>query len=91
MKVLVTGVNGQLGHDVVKELVSHDHTAICSDSSPEYRGAVDLREIATEYVQLDITDQEAVWHVVTEIRPDAVIHCAACEKFVSFIDCGYAD
>lgn len=31
MKVLVTGVNGQLGHDVVNELTKRHHTAISTD------------------------------------------------------------
>ena len=29
------------------------------------------------YVALDITDKEAVEKVITEVNPDAVIHCAA--------------
>ena len=31
MKVLVTGVKGQLGHDVVNELVKRGHTAVGTD------------------------------------------------------------
>ncbi len=32
---------------------------------------------AAPYVSLDITDKDAVNRVLTEIRPDAVVHCAA--------------
>lgn len=60
MRVLVTGVNGQLGYDVVNELKSRKHEAI----------GVDVAE-------MDVTDKNAVNRVIGEVRPDAVIHCAA--------------
>lgn len=60
MKVLVTGVKGQLGYDVVKELTKRNHEAI----------GVDIEE-------MDITDFSAVEKVLTAVKPDAVIHCAA--------------
>ncbi len=72
MKVLVTGVCGQLGHDVVAELVSRGHSAVGSDLAAKYDGA-----LTTPYISLDITDKEAVNRVVAEVKPDAVIHCAA--------------
>ncbi len=65
MKVFVTGVGGQLGHDVVNALRARGHEAIGSDIMP---GA---------QVPLDITDEDAVRSTLTELRPDAVIHCAA--------------
>ena len=70
MKTLVTGVNGQLGHDVINELTSRGYEAIGSD-------VVDMVASGVPYVALDITDAKAVEHVITEIRPDAVVHCAA--------------
>jgi len=69
MKILVTGVAGQLGHDVMNELAARGHTGIGSDIAPG--------SSFVPYVQLDITDAEAVLRTVLEIRPDAVIHCAA--------------
>lgn len=60
MKVLVTGVKGQLGYDVVKELTKRNHEAV----------GVDIEE-------MDITDFSAVEKVLTAVKPDAVIHCAA--------------
>ena len=119
MKIFVTGVNGQLGHDVVKELISRGHIAIGSGSSPEYTGADDMKLFVTgvngqlghdvmnelnkrghegvgsdiapayagiadesavtvmPYIGLDITDKEAVEKIISEIKPDAVVHCAA--------------
>ena len=70
MKVFVTGVGGQLGHDVINELTSRGYEAIGSD-------VVDMVASGVPYVALDITDAKAVEHVITEIRPDAVVHCAA--------------
>ena len=72
MKVFVTGVCGQLGHDVVNELVKRGHSAVGSDLAKEYCGA-----LTTPYVSLDITDKNAVEKIVSETKPDAIIHCAA--------------
>lgn len=78
MKIFVTGVGGQLGHDVVNELVSRGHIAVGSDIAPEYAGIADGSAVTkAEYRQLDITDAAAVEKVLTEVKPDAVIHCAA--------------
>ena len=78
MKVFVTGVCGQLGHDCMNELLSRGHEAIGSDIQPAYAGVDDGTEVTTApYIQLDITDQKAVWETITGIKPDAVIHCAA--------------
>jgi dTDP-4-dehydrorhamnose reductase len=60
MKVLVTGVKGQLGHDVVTELERRGHEAV----------GVDIEE-------MDITDKASVDKVISSVRPDAVVHCAA--------------
>ena len=78
MKIFVTGVGGQLGHDVVNELVSRGHQAVGSDIAPQYSGIQDGTAVcAAPYWQLDITDGAAVEAVLTQVAPDAVIHCAA--------------
>ena len=78
MRVLVTGVGGQLGHDVVNELVRRNHKGIGSDIQEEYSGVKDGTQVTSaHYVQLDITDRDAVEKVVAELKPDAIIHCAA--------------
>ena len=64
MKVLVTGANGQLGHDVVNELRKRKHEVIGTDIT----GGVDYL--------LDISDPRIVV-AVKKINPDAIIHCAA--------------
>ncbi|MHC1785549.1 MAG: dTDP-4-dehydrorhamnose reductase [Christensenellales bacterium] len=78
MKVFVTGVAGQLGHDVMNELAKRGHEGIGSDIAPAYSGAQDgTAVVSMPYVQMDITDAYAVNRVLEEIRPDAVVHCAA--------------
>lgn len=81
MRVFVTGVAGQLGHDCVNELVKRGHEAVGSDVvhiAAPYSGANEPTPIARmDYVQLDITDQAAVTTTIEEIKPDAIIHCAA--------------
>lgn len=78
MKFFVTGVNGQLGHDVMNELNKRGHEGVGSDIAESYAGVADGSAVtAMPYVGLDITDKEAVEKIITEIKPDAVIHCAA--------------
>lgn len=78
MKVLVTGVNGQLGHDVMNELNKRGHEGIGSDLKPVYSGMADGSAVTKmPYISMDITDREKAKKVIDEIHPDAVIHCAA--------------
>ncbi len=78
MKVLVTGVAGQLGHDVVNELCSRGIEAVGSDLAPQYAGIADGSAVTTApYVPMDITDKASVEAVFAQVQPDAVIHCAA--------------
>ena len=78
MKVFVTGVCGQLGHDVVNELARRGYQSVGSDIQTVYTGVADGSAATTvPYVQLDITDKGAVSKVIAEIQPDAIVHCAA--------------
>ena len=78
MRVFVTGVGGQLGHDVMNELDKRGYVGIGSDITPQYSGVADGSAVTTmPYVQLDITDATAVEQVLSEVNPDVVIHCAA--------------
>ena len=69
MRVFVTGVGGQLGYDMMRELRRRGHEGVGSDLAPDCGGDM-------PYVRLDITDREAVERAICEIRPDAVVHCA---------------
>lgn len=78
MKFFVTGVNRQLGHDVMNELYKRGHEGVGSDIAVSYAGVADGSPVTTmPYVGLDITDKDAVMKATTEVKPDAVIHCAA--------------
>ena len=78
MKVFVTGVGGQLGHDVMNELHKRGYEGVGSDIAPQYSGAEDGSAVTSmPYVQLDITDAAAVEAVITGVAPDVVVHCAA--------------
>lgn len=78
MKFFVTGVNGQLGHDVMNNLISRGHVGVGSDIALSYNGVMDNSAVTTaEYISLDITDKGAVIKTITAVKPDAVIHCAA--------------
>ena len=78
MKIFVTGVAGQLGHDVMNELAKRGYEGIGSDIAPEYTGIQDGSAVTKmPYVSLDITNKNAVEQTLEQIRPDVVIHCAA--------------
>lgn len=78
MKAFVTGVGGQLGHDIMNELARRGYEAVGSDIAPEYSGVDDGSPVCSmPYVQLDITDREAVLKTISEAAPDLIIHCAA--------------
>ncbi len=78
MKVFVTGVCGQLGHDCMNELIARGYEAVGSDIQNAYAGVEDGTAVTTApYIQLDITDQDSVSNTISELKPDAIIHCAA--------------
>lgn len=70
MKAFVTGVGGQLGYDVVNELKKRGYESVGSD-------ILDETAAECEYIKLDITDAKAVESVISQIKPDVVVHCAA--------------
>ena len=78
MKVFVTGVNGQLGHDVMNSLYYAEIDAIGSDIKESYSGVQDGSPACTmPYIGLDLTDEEKTRKVIAEEEIDAIIHCAA--------------
>ena len=72
MKALVTGANGQLGYDVIRELKRRGHEAVGCDLA-QAAEALDAMHV----LPLDITDASAVDALIRREAPDAVIHCAA--------------
>lgn len=78
MKAFVTGVAGQLGHDVMNELASRGYVGVGTDLAESYSRIQDGTYVTTaEYVSLDITNSEAVMDTIKSVKPDVVVHCAA--------------
>lgn len=78
MKVLVTGIAGQLGHDVMNELHKRGYEGVGSDIAPKYSGADDGTAVTKmDYIQMDITNSEEVTEAIKKVNPDVVVHCAA--------------
>ena len=78
MKVFVTGIGGQLGHDCVNDAISRGHDCVGADIAESYSGVADGSAVTTApYIQLDITDKNAVLNVIGDLKPDVIIHCAA--------------
>lgn len=78
MKVFVTGVAGQLGHDVMNELAKRGYEGIGSDIAPTYSGIQDSSAVTrAPYRSMDITNSEAVESTLSDVKPDVVVHCAA--------------
>ena len=78
MRLFVTGVNGQLGYDVMNEIHKRGYDGIGSGRTASYNGIQDgTPVIEMPYIPLDITDEQAVMPVLKKVKPDVVIHCAA--------------
>ncbi len=78
MKVLVTGVGGQLGHDVMNELAKRGYEGVGSDIAPAYSGVADGSAVTTmPYVPMNITNAAAVAETIKSVNPDVIVHCAA--------------
>ena len=61
MKILVTGVKGQLGYDVTKELANRNYESVIG---------IDIQD-------LDLTKEVLVKEFVKKLKPDIIIHNAA--------------
>ena len=69
MRVLVTGVNGQLGYDVINELKKRNIDYIGTDIAADSK--------IHPYFSLDITDENMVRKSIIDNAPDVIVHCAA--------------
>ena len=76
MTIFVTGVGGQLGHDVMNELHKRGYRGIGSDIASQYSGIADGSAVTTmPYMAMDITDADMVRQVLTQANPDVVVLC----------------
>ena len=69
MKILVTGVTGQLGYDVAREAERRGHEVIGVGRSAD--------AYCRNYIKCDITNESEIFDVIAVVKPDAIIHCAA--------------
>lgn len=60
-KIIITGCNGQLGHAMNRY----------------YEGSTEYECVNTDVGELDITDVDAVMKFVREVKPYAIVNCAA--------------
>ena len=78
MRFFVTGVGGQLRHNMKNALAMRGHEGVGSDIAAQYSGIQDGSAVCSApYISLDITDSAAVEAVITQVQPDVVVHCAA--------------
>lgn len=70
MKILVTGVNGQLGYDVVRCLKTNKKFEIIGTD------IADTTSCECKYIPLDLTNSENVRSVIKKEMPNAIVHCA---------------
>ena len=64
MNILVTGANGQLGHEMQRVALGSNHHYIFTD-------------VADGYEQLDITNLDAIRAMVKERSVSVIVNCAA--------------
>jgi nucleoside-diphosphate-sugar epimerase len=91
MRVLVAGASGAIGVRLVPQLIERGHDVIGTSRSE--RNAERLRALGAEAVALDLLDPGAVRRVVSETRPDAIVHQAtalAGAGFTRKLDRGFA-
>ena len=75
MTIFVTGVAGQLGHDIINELSKRGFSCVGADIKSEKESITKANR--NKYIQLDITNEKEVDRVIEEIKPNFIIHCAA--------------
>ena len=61
MKMLVKGVNGKLGIEIIKELKTQGYNDI----------------LGLDRNEMDLTDENAVYNTIKDYNPDIIYHCAA--------------
>ena len=64
MNILVTGANGQLGHEMQRVALGSNHHYVFTD-------------VADGYEQLDITNLDAIRAMVKERSVSVIVNCAA--------------
>ena len=74
MRIFIAGATGAIGKRLVPQLVANGHEVVGTTRSTLRRR--ELQALGAKPVVLDVLDPEAVDRVVTEARPDVVVHQA---------------
>tara|TARA_Y100000992_G_scaffold143158_1_gene95002 strand:- start:3989 stop:5038 length:1050 start_codon:yes stop_codon:yes gene_type:complete len=86
IKVIITGVSGQDGSNMVRYLLKNVENiriygAIRRLSVKNHENISDVKDSRFTFINLDITDQQSIFNQVKEIQPDYIINFAA-QSFV---------
>jgi nucleoside-diphosphate-sugar epimerase len=73
MKVLITGSGGQVGLELIRALGRAGHEVVATDVKPRPDGVAP----AVPWLELDVTDLDAIESMLREHAPDVVYHLAA--------------
>jgi len=73
-RVLITGANGLLGQTLTRRLTESDGHVVLATARDE---ALRDKEVACEYLSVDVTSPDEVDAVFADFEPDAVVNCAA--------------
>ena len=76
MKILITGANGLLGQEIVKQLVQEGSSTVTATGLGKSRLPQEVAANIT-YIDLDITFGQQVAEVLAAVKPDCIIHAAA--------------
>lgn len=84
-RVLLTGAGGKVGPYAVRALVERGFDVVATDLS------VDRIPGGVRFLRCDLTDEAAVHQMLSLVRPDAVVHCAAIVAPVAYAEPALAE
>lgn len=78
MRIMVTGANGFVGLQLIRELIKTDHDVVAVDSLRYGPWRFSDEEMSQfSIAEIDITDEDFVQQIMEEYQPESIIHLAA--------------
>lgn len=77
MKVLITGIGGFVGGHLARHLLEQSETTVIGVSIFPPEQHADIAALGIKLYQVDLNDEEAVFNLLRESRPDQIYHLAA--------------